>query len=182
MAVAHLAEALREYFFSQHLAHDVEIRNGEIVVVSPHDFISSNIVVRLAARMTVFVEERNLGYVVESNAGFRYDDGDLLAPDLAFVSRERLPVAPRSFANVVPEIVIEVQSSTQRPSAVRAKLALLLEKGSTLGVYIDPDQHTVEVHRPNHPRTTLTDGDMLTFDGILPGLSIEVISLWPRLT
>jgi|GEM_PF-4221794 len=39
----------------------------------------------------------------------------------------------RSFASAIPDFVVEIQSSTQRPSAVRAKLALFLEKGSTAG-------------------------------------------------
>ncbi|GAC1594095.1 MAG: hypothetical protein NVS3B28_24550 [Candidatus Velthaea sp.] len=116
----------------------------------------------------------------ESNGGFRYEDGDLMAPDVSFISRERLPSVPRSFAHAIPELVVEVQSSTQRPSAVRAKLALLLEKGSTLGLLIDPGTHAVEVHRPGSETVALQDGDTIDLDAVLPGLRIAVTDLWPE--
>ncbi|GAC1450494.1 MAG: Uma2 family endonuclease [Vulcanimicrobiaceae bacterium] len=150
------------------------------MVVSPHDLLSSSVVVRLTAKLTVFVQAHRLGFVFESNGGFRYDDGDMMAPDVSFISRERLPSVPRSFARAVPELVVEVQSSTQRPSAVRAKLALLLEKGSTLGLLIDPGTRSVEVHRPGSSPIELRDGDAIDFAEVLPGLHVAVSDLWPE--
>lgn len=174
-----LEDALRAFLDSQHPARDVEIRNGEIVVVSPHDLLSSNVVVRLVSIVSRFVDERKLGHVFESNGGFRYDDGDMMAPDVSYISRERLPAVPRSFANAVPELVIEVESSTQRPNAIRAKLALLLEKGSSVGLYVDPGTHRVEIHRIDELPIICGDGDAIELPDILPGLRIEVTALWP---
>jgi Uma2 family endonuclease len=175
-----LEDAVREFFREQHPAHDVEIRNGEMVVVSPHDFVSSNVVIRLGRILSAFVDEYDLGFVSESNGGYRYDDGDMMAPDVSYISKERLPRAPRTFATAVPELVVEIQSSSQRPSAVRAKLALLLEMGSSVGVYIDPGTHRVEVHRVDAQMLVLGDGDTLELPDILPGLQIAIADLWPR--
>lgn len=174
-----LEDAIRAFLYEQHPVHDVEIRNGEIVVVSPHDLLSSNVVVRLVRLLSAFVEDRGLGFVFESNGGFRYEDGDMMAPDVSYISRERLPTVPRSFAEAVPELVIEIQSSTQRANAARAKLALLLEKGSTVGVYVDPGTHRVEIHRLDEAVVVLGDGDALELPDILPGLQIPVAEFWP---
>ena len=174
-----LEDAVREFFSEQHSGHDIEIRNGEIVVVSPHDFVSANVVINLGAILRAWVLARKLGYVADSNGGFRYPDGDMMAPDVSFVSRARLPVVPRSFADAVPELVVEVQSSTQRASAVRAKLALLLEKGSTAGLFVNPDTHTVEIHRLGCATEYYGDGETFELADVLPGLRIEVASLWP---
>lgn len=174
-----LEEAIREFLSSQHPAHDVEVRNGEIVVVSPHDLLSSSVVLRFARRLMTFVEENKLGHVFESNGGFRYIDGDMMAPDVSYISRKRLPRVPRSFADAVPELVVEIQSSTQRPDALRAKLALLLEKGSAVGVFIDPGKHLVEIHRRDAEPIVLGDGGVIELPDILPGLFIAVADLWP---
>jgi Uma2 family endonuclease len=174
-----LEETLREFFSRQHSGHDVEVRNGEIVVVSPHDLISSSVVLNFGGVLNSWVRQRRLGHVFESNGGFRYDDGDLMAPDISYISRERLPEVPRSFANATPELVVEVQSSTQRASAVRAKLALLLAKGSTVGVYVDPGTRRVEIHRRDADPEIYADGDTFELPDILPGLRIEVTSIWP---
>src|SRR5450432_492424 len=153
-----LENVLREFLNGQHSGHDVEIRNGEIIVVSPHDLISSSVVLNLGGILNAWVREHGLGHAFESNGGFRYEDGDMMAPDISYVSIERLPHVPRSFATVVPELVVEVQSSTQRASATRAKLLLLLEKGSTAGIYVDPGSHRVEIHRRDAPVEIYGDG------------------------
>jgi Uma2 family endonuclease len=180
MADSALEDMLREFLTGQHSGHDVEIRNGEIVVVSPHDLVSSSVVVNLASELNAWVRTHNLGHVFESNGGFRYDDGDLMAPDVSYISRERLPHVPRSFAKAVPELVIEVQSSTQRASATRAKLQLLLQKGSTVAIYIDPGSHHVEIFRDGAAPEVYTDGQSFELADILPGLRISVASLWPN--
>jgi len=180
MEVGTLESDLRAFLSEQSSDHDLEIRNGEIVIVSPHDLLSSAVVVELAALLSAHVRKHRLGFVFESNGGFRYIDGDLMAPDVSFVSRERLPSVPRSFAQVIPEIVVEVQSSTQRSAAVRAKLALLLEKGSTIGLLVDPGLQTVEVFTVGRLPQILRNGDTIEFGKILPDFSISVSDLWPQ--
>jgi len=179
MNEATLEDTLREFFSQQHSDYDVEVRNGEIVVVSPHDLISSSVVVNLVSLLSAWVRPRRLGHVFESNGGFRYDDGDMMAPDVSYISRERLPHVPRSFANAVPELVVEIQSSTQRASATRAKLRLLLEKGSTVAMYVDPGKHCVEIYRLECNVESYNNGDTFELPDILPGLRIDVIALWP---
>ena len=174
-----LEDAVRTYLQEQHPAHDVEIRNGELVVVSPHDLVSSRVVIRLSRLLEEFVDEHALGHVFDSNGGFRYADGDLMAPDISYISRARLPRVPRSFAEATPELVIEIQSSTQRPAAVRAKLRLLLEKGSTVGLYIDPGTHRIEIHRVGNDIVVLGDADLLEIPDVLPGLRVRIAAIWP---
>jgi Uma2 family endonuclease len=175
-----LAEAIHDFLERQHPEHDVEIREGEIVVVSPHDLVSSNIVLRLGGRLSRFVEAHALGYVFDSNGGFRYADGDLMAPDITYISRSRLPSVPRAFAtDAIPELVVEVQSSTQNGRAVRRKLETLLDKGSTVGLYVDPGARRVEIHRAHRPPVVLAGDDVLELPDVLPGLRIPLPEIWP---
>ena len=173
-------DALRRVIQRTYPAYDLEIRDGEYVVVAPHDAVSSNVVIRLGGLLDAFVRTNKLGHVFDSNGGFRYPDGDKLAPDVAYVSRERLPVLPRTFARVIPELVVEIRSGAQTQRATRNKLASLLAKGSSVGLYIDPGRHVVEVHRPDAEPLVLGDGDRVEIPDLLPGFGFAVAELWPQ--
>lgn len=173
-------EGVRKVIQRTYPAYDVEIREGEYHIAAPHDAVSSNIVIRLAVRIGAWVEPRKLGSVFDSNGGLIFPDGDKMAPDVTYVSRERLPVIPRSFARVVPEIVVEVRSSRQTERATRGKLETLLAKGIDVGVYIDPGKHVVEIHRAGEETLVLAAGDRFEVPDILPGFGFVVDELWPE--
>ena len=173
-------EGLRRVIQRTYPDSDVEIQDGEYVVVSPHDLLSSSVVVRLVGLFDAWVRPRKLGYVFESNGGFEFPDGDKRAPDVTFVSRERLPSVPRSFARAIPELVIEVRSSTQSERSVRHQLASLLAKGCSVGVYVDPGERRVEIHRPGHEPVVLAPDGIFEFPEVLPGFGFAVAELWPE--
>jgi Uma2 family endonuclease len=106
-------------------------------------------------------------------------NGDLVAPDVAFVSAVQLRESPRAYADTVPELVVEVKSSTDSLKKLQAKLERFLEMGSRVGVLIDPDKHAVKIYRPGAEPVELGDGDTLAFPDILPGWEIQVTDLWP---
>ena len=172
-------ETLREFLSEKYPAYDFEIRNGEYVLVSPHDFISSTTCTNMCYLLASWVRPRKLGYVSESNGGYRYEDGDLMAPDVAFISVERMPTMPLVYALAVPELVVEIRSSSDRERAVRAKLALLLEKGSTVAIYVDPRRQRFEIYRMDREPEIFTGDDMVTIEDVLPGFSFPLAELWP---
>jgi Uma2 family endonuclease len=173
-------EGVRKVIQRTYPAYDVEIREGEYHIVAPHDMVSSNVVMRFGLRLGAWVESRKLGSVFDSNAGLIFPDGDKMAPDVTYISRERLPVIPRSFARVIPEIVVEVRSSRQTERATRRKLETLLAKGVDVGVYIDPGQRVVEIHRAGWPPVVLGAGERLEVPDVLPGFGFLVDELWPE--
>ena len=173
-------EGVRAVIQRTYPAYDVEIREGEYYIVSPHDMMSSNIVMRLGQRLGTWADSRKLGNVFDSDGGLVFPDGDKMAPDLTYVSRERLPVIPRSFAHVVPELVVEVRSSRQTARATRRKLETLLAKGVDVGIYIDPEARIVEIHRTGVPPVIVARGERLELPDILPGFSVLVDELWPK--
>ncbi|MDQ6942202.1 MAG: Uma2 family endonuclease [Candidatus Eremiobacteraeota bacterium] len=173
-------EGVRKVIQRTYPAYDVEIREGEYHIVAPHDMVSSNIVMRLGRRLGAWVESQNLGNVFDSNGGLVFPDGDKMAPDLTYVSRERLPVIPRSFAHVVPELVVEVRSSRQTERATRRKLETLLDKGVDVGIYIDPSSRVVEIHRAGRAPLNVAPGDRFELPDILPGFSVSVDEFWPE--
>ena len=171
--------------------YQIELREGKIIIMSPSDSVSGEIGVRFSTLLGTWVYNHNLGRVLDASTGFRMPNGDLLSPDVSFVSRERLKQNPRTYLAVVPQLVVEIKSSRDRIRELEEKIALFLSQGVQVGILIDPDTHIVSVYRPaglsknvdsGDPipqATTLRDGDTLSIPELFPGWEIPITSLWP---
>jgi Uma2 family endonuclease len=106
-------------------------------------------------------------------------NGDLLGPDVSFVRAERMSRSPRSFAQIVPDLVVEVRSATDNIKPLREKIEMFLLLGSQVGILIDPKNFKVIVYRPNSQLVELDNQDILTIPEILPGWELSISELWP---
>jgi Uma2 family endonuclease len=171
--------------------YQIELREGKIIIMSPSDFVSGEVGARFITQLGIYVHSRNVGRVSDASTGFRLPNGDLLSPDVSFVSRTRLKQSPRTFSSVVPELIVEIKSSSDRVRELEEKIAVFLSQGVQVGVLIDPDTHTVSVYRSDRLskdaesgtsiplKTILGDDDALTIPELFPGWVIPVTSLWP---
>jgi Uma2 family endonuclease len=158
----------------------IELREGKLIVMSPSDSVSGEIAGRFITLLSNWVYTQKAGRVLDSSTGFRLPNGDLLSPDVSFVSRERLKHNPRTYAPVVPQLIVEIKSSRDRIHELEEKIALFLSQGVEVGILIDPDKHTVRVYRSDiSQETTLKDGDTLSIPELFPGWEIPITSLWP---
>ncbi len=172
--------ALLKIIQRQHSACELEIRHGEYVVVPPHDYVSAALVMEIGSRILAWARPRQRGRVFDSNGGILFPDGDLIAPDVAYVSRERLPIVPPAFARVIPELAFEIRSAKQRENACRGKVALLVQKGIDVVVYVDPSRRLIEIHRAGADPVVLGDGDRFEVPDVLPGFGFALNELWPQ--
>ncbi|MGD0051963.1 MAG: Uma2 family endonuclease [Vulcanimicrobiaceae bacterium] len=145
----------------------------------PRDPVSANVAVQFWSQLHAYANPRKQGWVL-SNGGTQFEDGDMRAADVTYVSRERLPTLPRGFGRVVPELIAEIRSSRQTIRAVRNQIASLLDKGISVGIYVDPRKHRVEIHRRDAKPVVLGDDDMFEVPDVLPGFSFPVRELWPE--
>src|SRR5947207_4134182 len=171
--------------------YQIELREGKIIIIGPSDSASGEIGARFSTLLGTWVYSHNLGRVLDASTGFRMPNGDLLSPDVSFVSRERLKQNPRTYLSVVPQLIAEIKSSRDRIRELEEKIALFLSKGVQVGILIDPDTHVVSIYRSsglstngdsgdsNPQVTTLRDGDTLTIPELFPGWEIAIIILWP---
>lgn len=169
--------------------HQIELRGGKIILMNPSDGVSGEIGARFGSLLSMWVFSHNQGRILDSSTGFRLPNGDLLSPDISFVSRDRLKQIPRTYLSVVPELIVEIKSSRDRVHELEEKIVLFLSQGVQVGILIDPDTHTVSISRSGGPGkhadtgepvsqvTTLRDGDTLTIPELFPGWEIPVASL-----
>ena len=140
------------------------------------------IAVNFAILMGTFVKAGRLGRVVGTDAGIwlERNPDTVREPDIAFISAEKIPLDTRvrGYAEVVPDLVVEIISPNDRPVAVYDKAQMWLRFGVRLVLLIDPDVRTVTVMPQDGPSQTLTDADTLDGGDVLPGFSCAVSDIF----
>src|SRR4028119_1420868 len=138
--------------------YQVELESGKIIIVGPSDIDSSEIGVLFSRLLANWVYPRRLGRVFDSAGGFILPNTDIKAPDVSFVRASRLRQRRRYFAEMVPDLVVEIKSQSDRIKPLEEKIKMFLSQGAVVGILIDPDQETVTVYRPTGESTKLSNG------------------------
>ncbi|MEG4232061.1 Uma2 family endonuclease [Microcoleus sp. Pol11C3] len=159
--------------------YQVELESGKIIIVGPSDIVSSEIGIRLSAFLFVWVNPRRLGRVFDSAGGFILPDANLTAPDVYFVRAARLRQSPRYFGELVPDLVVEIKSQSDRIKPLEKKIKNFIELGAQVGILIDPDEETVTVYRQEGEPLVLGNEDILTVAELFPGWELPISQLWP---
>lgn len=186
-----------EQLQAQHPDWQMELVDGSILVMGPSDYESEEIGAEFVRQIANWVRPRKLGRVTGSSAGFilpkseeedsssengsngQKEPRNLRAPDISFVQANRLKRTKRDFVELVPDLMVEVKSKTDRVKTLIKKIELFLELGAVVGILIDPDKRTLVVYRRNESPLTLCDGDTLTVPELLPGWELAIAELWP---
>ena len=139
------------------------------------------VMARIVHRLIQHVEPRDLGLVVGGDAGFILERAPdtVRGLDVAFVRADRVPPDDEldGFADLSPDLAVEVLSPGDRPGRVRAKVADYLSAGVRLVWVVDPRARTVVVHVPGRPPRRHTAADRLDGGDVLPGFSCAVRDL-----
>jgi len=152
---------------------------GDNLSHSATDFTSGEISARFCALLFSWVEPRKLGHIVGASAGFQLPNGDVVAPRISFFSRSRLKRVPRTYPELVPDLVVEIKSAFDKLASLQEKIQQFLDLGARIGVLVDPDERTVAVYSSSSEFNVLRESDKLTIPALLPGWEVSVSELWP---
>ncbi|MEG4967240.1 Uma2 family endonuclease [Microcoleus sp. B6-A1] len=172
-------EQLQGILCQAHLDYQLELVDGKIIIMGPSDIVSSEIGAELVSLLRNWVKPRKLGRVFESSGGFILPNSNVTAPDVSFVTADRLKQSKRYFAELVPDLVVEIKSQSDRLKPLREKILSFIELGAKVGILIDPDKRTVTIYTPQAEPVVLRDGDMISIPELLPGWEVAVTELWP---
>lgn len=159
--------------------YQMELVNGKIIVMSPSGYESDEVATEMSRVLSNWVRPRKLGRVTGAGAGFELPNSDVRAPDVSFVLRERLQISPRSYAELAPDLMVEVKSPSDSLKSLRNKIQNFLSLGTKVGILVNPEKHIVEVYRSGEEAIVLGDGDVLTIPDLLPGWEVAISDLWP---
>jgi Uma2 family endonuclease len=172
-------ERLQQKLQEEQQDYQIELQEGNILVMGPSDIESSEIGAELIRLLGNWVKPRKLGRIFDSSGGFIMPNTDLRAPDVSFVAAQRLKRTVRDFAQLVPDLVVEIKSKTDRISKLEEKVKLFLELGARVGILINPDELTVSVYRPNGEVEILMGDDKLTIAELFTDWEVAIDELWP---
>ena len=159
-----------------------ELVRGKLIRMPPPGWRHGRTVARVTIRLGHFIETHNLGTILgESGYHLEWDPDTVRAPDVSFISAERLPPdeLPHGYPTLAPDLAVEVLSPSERPGARREKMQDYFAAGTRLVWEIDPAQRTITVYRSVHDGTTLAAADELTGAEVLPGFVCRVAELIP---
>jgi Uma2 family endonuclease len=155
-----------------------ELVRGKVVEMPPPGTLHGYVTANIAGILREFVRAKNLGRVVGNDAGVvtRRQPDSVRGPDAAFFSYDRLPKGPlpEGYPGVMPELVFEVKSPSDRWAAITAKAGEYLSAGVVCVCVVAPEAESVAVYPENElPRRHAAEEE-LAIPEALPGFSVAV--------
>jgi len=126
--------------------------------------------------------DQDLGETFAAETGFLIsrDPDTVLAPDFAYIAKERLPdPLSRSYVPVVTDIVLEARSPSDTSRGVAEKVERWIKAGVKLVWELNPADQTLTVYRPGVTPRVLGILDVLDGEEVLPGFSVSLSNLFP---
>jgi Uma2 family endonuclease len=164
-----------------------EIIDGELYMSRQPSYYHQSVCSKLVGKLENWNERERLGDVSIA-PGLIFADDDDVAPDLVWISNERLIAALEADGKLhdAPELVIEVLSpgSVNERRDREAKLQLYSRRGVSEYWIVDWRLRSIDVYRRDqaqlHYVATFFETDMLE-SPLLPGFSVTVASLFDRI-
>lgn len=151
-----------------------ELIDGEIIE-KVGSFIPSEIAITVATFIKLYLREHRIGYVTGADGSYALSEENEFIPDVAYISKERMPEKPKREATVAPDLAVEVKSPNDRVRALRRKAERYLELGTKIVWLIFPESKTVEVYSVSEEDVqTFKIGDTLTGGDVLPDFTLAV--------
>jgi len=147
--------------------------------MAPPGGIHGRVIVRISSRLDEHVRQHGSGEVM-ADVGFVLhlpaDPERVRGPDVAFISKERLPEGrvPEGFLQGAPDLAVEVLSPSDTSLDVQQRVRDFLEGGARLVWVVAPRARTVTVYRADGSARLLRDQETLDGEDVLPGLTISL--------
>lgn len=124
-----------------------------------------------------------LGYIVDSSVGFRLPDKSVLAPDAAFVTKEKweslTPEQQEKFPPLCPDFIIEVRSPSDSLPQLKLKMDDWVSNGCRLAWLIDPIKKNAYVYKKDGLiKAVATFDEKLEGFDVMPDLQMDLKKLY----
>jgi len=151
----------------------VDLVHGVLVVREPPGLRHGRIAMDLGRRLADHVETRALGRVyAESGFKLASQPDTVRGPDVAFISRARLPdPEPEGYPDLAPDLVVEIGSPGDRPGEVLANVADWLSAGTRLVWVVDPERRLARIYRHDGTEQIVTADQALDGEDVVPGFA-----------
>jgi len=170
-------------FIDQFGHTNAELEAGIVKELPMPGLKHGKICLRIGSWILLYVDTHDLGHVMSNDAAVKTKSNPdtIRGADVCYYGYERLPkgveVSTR-YAEVPPDLVVEVRSPSDRFSDAYTKIGEYLNVGVRAVIYVDPDTTSATVYRAGELHQTFHNGDELTVPDVLPGFSMVVKQLF----
>ena len=159
-----------------------ELVKGELKTMSPAGSEHGAVIMNLAVPLGQYIKANNLGIIFGAETGFKIAENPdtVLAPDVAFISREHIPASgiPKKYWPGAPDLAVEVLSPGDTAREVEKKVGQWLSAGARLVWTVDPARKNVTAHRASSPASTFSEMDELNGEDVVPGFRCPVSEIF----
>lgn len=169
------------------MSAELELYEEELEQADMSTLEHSAIASTINREIGLFIKGKNMGRVFDSSAEYRFlekQEGDkrkpARQPDVSFVCNERLPKRLRSYPHIVPDLVVEVESPSDLPYQVEAKIEEYQKAGVRLLWQVRPYSRRIDVYRFSKgliPEPIGIEGE-LSGENVLPGFTLAVAEVF----
>jgi Uma2 family endonuclease len=168
------------------ISHDDDERRYELVEgviydMPPAGGLHGNIAMILGWHIAGFVMQNDLGFVTAAETGFSLtgDNLNVLAPDVGFISKNRLATLPEGYIPLAPDLAVEVVSPNDKADVIHRKIVRYLEAGTQQVWLVYPKDRHVVIHT-SAGTNTLKANDTLIGGDILPGFKLPLNDIFSQ--
>ena len=156
---------------------------GALQIMAPASPDADDVAAEFTRQVGNWAHIIHFGRTYGSSPGFTMPDGSVREPDAAWISDERLArLPPRgqrpAFPAVVPDLIIEVRSPSDRLPQQQRKMEEWIAYGARLGWLVDPEESRIYVYRPDAEPEILERPDTISGEPELPGLGVACADIW----
>jgi Uma2 family endonuclease len=169
------AEQLLNY---RHEPYRQELIDGILYEMEPPGAEHGVVAATTGYDLTRHVKGTGCGMAIAAEVGFLLaaDPDTVRAPDVAFVSSDRVPETgiPKGYWPGPPDLAIEVVSPNDRYTKVQAKALHWLSAGTRAVVVVGPPRRAATVYRARDDIHVLHADEELDLGDVVPGWSPRV--------
>jgi Uma2 family endonuclease len=162
-----------------------ELIDGERIIKMPNVLGPGKAIQALFVALFIYVQQNRLGrvfneitFILPGKHGPKWVKGSRI-PDVMFYAGTRFedyeaqtPDANLRPIELIPDLVVEVVSPTDKYTDVNRKVEVYLKDGVRLIWVIDPQVRTAMVYAPGQPIIMLNEDDVLRGGDVVPGFEM----------
>ncbi|MBC8099767.1 MAG: Uma2 family endonuclease [Armatimonadetes bacterium] len=154
-----------------------ELYDGEIIEKTP-SFEPSEIAITIGAFIKFYLLQNPIGRLSGADGTYKMSDTRSYIPDVAYISKARMPDTPKRGVLVPPDLAVEVMSPTDSKRQLRLKAERYIELGTQLVWLVFPDTQQVEVYHDANDVLTVGIAGLLEGYAVLPGFTLAVSAIF----
>ena len=167
-----------EDFETMRFEFPTDLVHGEIVSMPPPGGVHGRVCINVGYLLETWVRESDCGTVTANDSAIitERNPDSVRGCDVIFMRWEKLSgrQVPQGAFRTAPDLVVEVQSPSDRWRDIMAKVGEYLDIGVTEVWVVDPEDRSVDVFRNDRKQIRLSGDQTLTSPDVLPGFTCQV--------